>query len=495
MENVGLSVYEGVSEGATAFRTPAKRNIGLILEAERGVPNIPQRLISQAAALRIFGNSNPNMYGALVLADLFANSDPFSPTVYGSRIVGALSVPATKTQAVFGTSATVSAAYLGRPDPGIWGNSLVVEFNNPGGISPKLYTATVKYKSKAVEQFQGATFAVLQTTINQQSEFVAVTFAGEPILQEVVSTPVVTLAGGVYAAPTEADYTPVPSAVSPKGLSVFDGYNIQLLTLTELSSSSSAKLLSDYCTRRLDVHGIAVLPFRATGAVAQEFATLLQTSGRSRISVYDHWRRVNSTYGTSWIPGMGFVLGAGFIRTAALQGDYIHIPPAGVDSVSIGAVECAPARRGQTELNFYTRELTINSVVFTEGTGYYIATSRTMSTNTLHESIHLGLQASYYVRAIENNLLFAVQKPNTPELGRQGYVALRNFFKGEYAVGALERSIPLAKAAIITTLTPSPGARKTREWTIDYIPTETTESVRINVNRNDGALSAATEDK
>lgn len=495
MENVGLSVYEGVSVGATAFRTPAKRNIGLIIEAERGVPNIPQRLISLASALRVFGSSNPNMYGALVLADLFANADPFSPTVYASRIVGALSTPAIKTQAVFGTSVTLTAAYLGRPDPGIWGNDLVVEFNAPGGISPKLYTATVKYKSKVVEQFQGATCIVLQTTINQQSEYVAVTFAAEPTPPVAGTITVLTLAGGVYAAPVEADYTPVPSAVSPTGLAVFDGYNIQLLTLTELSSSTAAKTLSDYCTRRLDVHGIAVLPFRATGAVAQDFATLLQTSGRSRISIYDHWRRVNSTYGTSWIPGMGYVLGAGFIRTAALQGDYIHIPPAGVDSVSIGAVECAPARRGQAELNFYTRELTINSVVFTEGTGYYIATSRTMSTNTLHQSIHLGLQASYYVRAIENNLLFAVQKPNTPELGRRGYVALRSFFKGEYAVGALERSISFDKSAIITTLTPTANDRTTRQWTIDYIPTETTESVRINVNRNDGALSAVTDDK
>lgn len=495
MENVGLSVYEGVSEGATAFRTPAKRNIGLIIEAERGVPNIPQRLISLASALRIFGSSNPNMFGQRVLVDLFANADPYSPTVYASRIVGASSVAATKTQTVFGVSVSLSAAYLGRPDPGIWGNGLVVELNTPGGISPRMYTATIKYNNKVVEQFQGDTCVVLQATINQLSEFVSIAFLAEPATQTVVGTTVLTLGGGTYVAPVEADYTPVPDTVSPTGLSVFDGYNIQLITMTELSSSTSAKLLSDYCTQRTDVHGISVLPFRATASVAQEFATLLQTSGRSHISVYDHWRRVTTTYGTSWIPGMGYILGAGFVRTAALQGDYIHIPPAGVDSVSVGAVECAPARRSQADLNFYTRELTINSVVFTEGTGYYIATSRTMSTNPLYHSIHLGLQASYYVRAIENNLLFAVQKPNTPELGRRGFVALRSFFKGEYAVGALERSISFDRSAIITTVTPSATDRTTRQWTIDYIPTETTESVRINVNRNDGALSASTDDK
>lgn len=495
MEHVGLSVYEGVSEGATAFRTPAKRNIGLLIEAERGVENIPQRLISPANALRIFGAQTANMYGALVLADLFANADPYAPVVYGARIVGDGSLAATKTGSVFGVSVTATAAYLGTPDKGVWANGAQVEFNSPGGISKTQYTVTIKNKFlKVVEQFQSDTMAKLQEIVNQQSEFIALNIASEPAAPGSPLTVTMILSGGVYVAPDASDYTPVPDPVAPTGLAVFDGYNIQLLAVTELSDVNIAQALSDYCGQRGDVHGVAVLPFRANSTAAQSFATALQTTGRSHISVYDHWRRVATVNGSAWIPGIGYILGAGYIRTPALQGDYIHIPPAGVDSVSRGAIECAPARRSQVDLDFYTRELTINSVVFVEGTGYYIGTSRTMSTNPLYVSIHTGLQASYYVRAINNNMLFATQKPNTPELGRRGYVALRNFFKDEYAVGALERSIAFEKAVIITTLTPGVNDRTTRIWTVDYIPTEVAEAVRINVNRNDGALSASVAD-
>jgi len=68
---------------------------------------------------------------------------------------------------------------------------------------------------------------------------------------------------------------------------------------------------------------------------------------------------------------------------------------------------------------------------------------------------------------------------------------MRSFFKGIYENGGLENSIPFEEACIITcdkTNNPASQDRKLLNTTIEWIPTECSEAVVIQLNRNDGML-------
>lgn len=192
------------------------------------------------------------------------------------------------------------------------------------------------------------------------------------------------------------------------------------------------------------------------------------------------------------IPVMGPVLGAGFIRTPYLQGDFIHIPPAGIDSLFNNVIEMIPQRLSQTVINKLVQQFSCNIIQYVENTGYYIGSSRTYSTNDLYKSIHVRLQTSYYVRSLNSKMRFLEQKPNTPELKREALVEARNFFKTEYDNGALERSVDFDTAyqgICDKSNNPSTQDRKLLNIDILWIPTECTESVHISLLRNDSVLT------
>lgn len=118
----------------------------------------------------------------------------------------------------------------------------------------------------------------------------------------------------------------------------------------------------------------------------------------------------------------GSCIGCRFIRTPYLQGDFIHIPPAGIDSLFNNVMEMIPQRLSQTVINKLVQQFSCNIIQYVENTGYYIGSSRTYSTNDLYKSIHVRLQTSYYVRSLNSKMRFLEQKPNTPELKREALV-------------------------------------------------------------------------
>jgi hypothetical protein len=83
---------------------------------------------------------------------------------------------------------------------------------------------------------------------------------------------------------------------------------------------------------------------------------------------------------------------------------------------------------------------------------------------------------------------WVIQKPITPELQREVYASLYNYFLGEYGNGAIEQSIPFEKACIIS-VEQNKIDRKILNVAISIILTECSESVNIQLNRNDNSLS------
>lgn len=285
--------------------------------------------------------------------------------------------------------------------------------------------------------------------------------------------------------------------MNPKGVSSFNGTNIQILASTEFHTLTMATELRNYCEARKDCFAVSCLPLNSTEATLQAWATALQQNTSSFIATYNAWvKTTDGQGGYITVPALGCILGAAYLRVPFLQGDYIHIPPAGIDSAFIDIVEAYPSKLTQDQLNQYTRDYTVNSIVYRERIGWFVMTSRTMSTNSLFASAHIRMQTSFYSRVLFENMAWVIQRPNTPELKKEVYAALRNYFKGEYENGALERSVPFNVACEIIcdqTNNPIGGDRKQLNADINWIPTEANEAAKLSLNRNDGVLAITAE--
>ena len=210
------------------------------------------------------------------------------------------------------------------------------------------------------------------------------------------------------------------------------------------------------------------------------------------------WCKVPDENGNAMlIPAIGPIIGAAYIRTPYIQGDFIHIPPGGVDSLFNNVMEVVPARISQSTKNRLVQQLSCNVIQYVENLGYYVGSSRTYSTSSLYSSVHVRLQTSYYLRALNSKMRFLEQKPNTPELKREALVQLQTFFKSEYDNGALERSVSFDKAYVgicDKSNNPSTQDRKLLNIDVQWIPTECTESVHVSLLRNDAILTTTEQE-
>ena len=224
------------------------------------------------------------------------------------------------------------------------------------------------------------------------------------------------------------------------------------------------------------------------------YALELQTAQTSFLAgAYMGWAKVPDEEGNEQLlPIIGPVLGAAYLRTPHVQGDFIHIPPGGIDSLFTNVTEVIPARLSQGTINKCVQQFSCNIIQYVENEGYYVGSSRTYSTNDLYCSIHVRLQTSYYVRALYVLMRFMEQKGNTPELKNQALKELNRYFRNEYSNGALERSVPFDTAYQgICDQSNNPIGQDRKLINIDvlWIPTECVESIRLSLQRNDGVLN------
>ena len=297
--------------------------------------------------------------------------------------------------------------------------------------------------------------------------------------------------GGVYVEPTESDFYGRTTDEGDFGLSIFKKEDVQIVMNTEFHTRTMAVEGGSFGADA-DMLYVFNLPENANRAEAQDFATTLQTGTISHLAGYHGWvKTIVDDVNYGYVPMIGCVIGAGYIRATAMQGDFIHIPPGGIDSAFTDIVEIKNGKLSQQEIDLFVQTYTINVVKYQKGLGYFLISSRTMSSNALYHSIHIRLQTSFYKRVLRENFNWVLQKPNTPELKRSIKGACYSYFKTEYNNGALETSVDFETACNIiidNRNNPASQDRKLLNLDIDWIPTEATEAFRISLNRNDGQL-------
>jgi len=573
MANVGLTIVEGISNGASGYREPSKRNVGLIGQFVRGAVLTPTRITSLDEFNSIFGGqTSSNYYGPATVRAIFKEAGNAPVTLYIARVVGDGALPANNTLTYMSKTMTIKAGYKGVEDVGTWANGTKVRLYSYGYKMRDLFTLEVVTKEGLTETFSADTIAGLAKYVNQLSRYITIQGAvqepatkvqyeslsgtisvegttvtgsssnfttalsegtvlfvnssdtpryvgtvlrvesdtrailtgkltGEPIVSATISKRVdnvyeTTLSGGNDGADIEADvFTPVEHPTSPKGLACFDGYDVQVIAMTELHSIKTAKILNAYLDKHKNPIGVVSLPLESDANMAELYALELQKKqGTSFLhGAFMQWCWVNNDDGsTQLIPAIGPVIGAAFIRTPYTQGDFIHIPPGGIDGVFYNVVSVEPARLSRSTINKMVQELSCNYINYVEGIGFYVGSSRMYTRDSLYVSTHIRLQTSYYLRVLNSKLRFLEQKPNTPELKREALIELRQFFQGEYDKGALERSVGFETAYIgicDKSNNPPTQDRKLINISVQWIPTECTESIQVELQRNDGVLT------
>jgi hypothetical protein len=390
----------------------------------------------------------------------------------------------------------VEAGQLGSSDPGTWANATVrVEVYPKGHASgiPNRYLFKVYYNNEFKESFSGATWTELVGNVNAGSYYTKATLSTD---SATFSTPQIfylTL-GANGDAIVEADMYPVSDPVTPTGLAVFDSQPVNFVCCPEFNTTTmnaKGKEYAETSGRRVYVSNVT---YGASDVNVAAYATLLQTATPSFIAHYALWVKTSDDAGNYvWVPGQGVIIGAGIIRVPGLSNDEAHIPPAGIDSVFRDCIDIWPnLSLDQQRINLYVQQYTTNIARFSPGKGFYLASSRTMSTNPLYHSLHIRILTNKYLDMLDYNYVWISQKPLTPELRNQAVQSLTTHFQGEYAKGALENSIPFAEACQVisdSTNNPRTQDRKLLNITINWIPTECSEAVVLTMSRNDGYLT------
>lgn len=474
----------------------------------------------------------------------------------GQAATGAMTIPALSGT----ITATITAAHEGVADVGSWGNSVKVYFYSKDSRSSGNYRLEVVYNDdnevfdgaslaeiqnlvNSNSNYISITFSatnVSPATLTALTGTVATTLGsnvvtgtgttfttdlqigqtlynkttGEEIgvVASITSATSLTLttasehtATAVTAA-TGVDYsvngelsggTDVDRDMSAEDFTKFDGVDVQIMTFTENHTLANAVLLNNYVSKRQDPLGLVIMPLNSTKSVAKLWRSTLVTNDTSFLAVYNLWVTVyDHNYNKILIPGNGTIIGSAYLRNAHAQGNGIHIPPGGTDGAFKNVLSISPNNLSQDDVDVFVQQYFINVVRYDRNYGYYVASSRTMSNNSLYMSVHIRLQTSYYKRYLESILLPYIQKPSTPELKNAMLVDCRSFFKNEYDAGALERSLSFDNAYKgICDLSNNPRTQDRKLTNVDvlWVPTECTEAIHLRLLRNDSILTITEE--
>lgn len=491
---IGVTIEEGIANATSTSSGINTRNIGMLTERVRGVANKPTLITSLREDKQKFGENDPNKYSSYVIENLFNNAGGYPVNLYQVRIVGTGSV-ASSVLVKQGTDEliTFTAGQEGLADVGDWGNDLKVRIHPMGatGGSSDGYLLQVFYKDYLVENFTsvGKDFKNLAEQVNQRSNYLMAE-VGSNYDVDITAVINATLIGGVYNSPVETDFYPTYTDVTfePKGMALFDNADVQILACPEVFSTEMSRRCDEYARTNLKFF-IFNMPYLANETQVASYYTTLATPDQSFSAGYLEWVQVplDDKGNRGWIPQLGYILGAGYIRKAGLNNGAVWTPPAGVETYAKGIYAFTHRDLNDDRRSRYVKVHRCNVTQYVNNVGFCSWSSRTYSTNQLFESIHVRLETNWMVKNVEQNNAKWMQKILSPSMQKSAEYDNLIWYKNLYEMGGIEQSIPFDEAVIVEFIVDK-NNRKEAELHIAWIPPECLEHLHIRVNRNDGIL-------
>lgn len=522
MPNIGINVIEGVSSGAYPFQGVSLYNVAMLMERERGIPNFPVEITSLAQDRLRFNGAFSGKLASHMVRNMFKNARDFGFRLYGVRVLGSSSVAASTTVDLFRRDDPVQnpnswssypmikfwAGQKGMKDPGTWANysqalktGVKFTLHEKDSLVKGSFAIRIYYKEDLKETWTAPSLRELITVVNlnsdylfaeQLSEFPALPeqarinpfypFTSEPnIIEDFLTT-------GTYTSPSLSDYQVGGTINNPTGLKVLDNLDIQIFT-TDNTVDAHTTACIDYANNHIKKPiFVSCLPYNSSDTAVRTIMDAKIKATAECAAIYNAWVKTSDDFGsTIYVPASGAIIGAGFIRVAAQNRNLIHFPPAGLEAVLDDVIDAVPNSIPMDVRTEWAKRYGTNFLEFRKNIGWFPFSSRTTSSNSLYQSIHIRRMTSKYRAVLEENMLRFLQKPLTREINREMYVSLLNYFQTEWADGGLNNNITFDKACVIN-IEGDKSDPKQVNITVDLIYSECSETITITLNRNDFSL-------
>ncbi|NLR94867.1 hypothetical protein [Flammeovirga agarivorans] len=390
---------------------------------------------------------------------------------------------------------TVTSAFNGTESPGEHGNLLMVDVFPPSQSildhpSPSEW-AMVVYEDGVVVDTLYASDMIELSERSESSKYVLLE-ANSPE-HTLTSKVTLMLTGGLYVTPTEADYEGVVENDEKKGFKLFDGQDVQIV-LSDVQTLEMAQYGNAYALENGRVTFVCNTPKNARESDFIAYNDALNSGeSLSNTAVYVGWMTIQDGKYKKIIPSASSIIGSAYIHLSKNQGGHAHIVPGGVGA-RINAITVDTKSFDRKEHTKYLEAYGVNFIGHTNKNGFFVVSSRSQSKAELHQSISIRRQTMFYLNYIDENYQWLSQTSNSGDLVGQAKTSLRQFFKRQYELGALENSIPFEEAYIFVSdeqNNPVGQSRKEKNIDINWIPTEVLEYANISLNRNDGVLNVS----
>lgn len=405
---------------------------------------------------------------------------------YGEDVVAAVAASAT-----LGTGLTVKAGYMGKEDPGVWGNNLsvlITENNENAGH----YDLTVYYGSEQVEVWEDLqdahNAALMINNASAGSKFITVkSTASETTLSAASLTPLTN--GSDDNLSQDNVSRQVRDAVNR-----FNTYEVQLVCCPESSEQGVASELLTYCENRGDCMFVGHTPMGADGSAAKDYGKKLR-GDKVYGALYFPWIRIYDPldplgHKPKYIPPTGHVLGV-YARTEHERG--IWKAPAGNAARINGALDLQ-YNITDTEHTDLVKNGSVNAVRFISGKGIVIDSSRTLSTSALWLYVNVRLLFNFVKSSLKSGLRWVVQEPNNESLWNKiKYNSVTPFLMGLWRQGAFGPGSPDQVFTVKVDAENNPPANIQQgilSVEVYFYPSRPAETIIITVGQQEGGATA-----
>lgn len=405
---------------------------------------------------------------------------------YGEDVIAALAASAT-----LGTSLTVKAGYMGKEDPGAWGNNLsaMLTINNENAGHYDLAVYSGNDRVEVWEDLKDAQdTALIINNASSGSKFITIQNPASGTLS------VSTLTQLTNGSDDNLSQDNVNSQVRD-AMNRFNTYDVQLVCCPESSEQGVVSDLLTYCENRGDCMFVGHTPIGANGGAAKEYGKKLR-GDKVYGALYFPWIRVYDPldplgHKLKFIPPTGHVLGV-YARTERERG--IWKAPAGNAARISGALDVQYSIT-DIEHTDMVKNGSVNAVRFISGQGIVIDSSRTLSTSTLWLYVNVRLLFNFVKSSLKSGLRWVVQEPNNDALWNKiKYNSVTPFLMGLWRQGAFGPGSPEQVFTVKVDAENNPGANIQQgilSVEVYFYPSRPAETIIITVGQQEGGATAS----
>lgn len=403
----------------------------------------------------------------------------------GEDVVAAVAASAT-----LETGLTVKAGYMGKEDPGAWGNNLsvmlTVNNENAGHYDLAVYSGNERVEVwEDLKDAQDA--ALLINNASGGSKFITIQNPASGTLSTAALTPLTD--GSDDNLSRDRVTSQVRDAVHR-----FNTYEVQLVCCPESSEPGVVSELLTYCENRGDCMFVGHTTLDANGGAAKEYGKKFR-GDKVYGALYFPWIRVYDPldplgHKPKFVPPTGHVLGV-YARTERERG--VWKAPAGNAARINGAldVQCSITDTEHTDL---VKNGSVNAVRFISGQGIVIDSSRTLSTSTLWLYVNVRLLFNFVKSSLKSGLRWVVQEPNNEGLWNKiKYNSVTPFLTGLWRQGAFGPGSPEQVFTVKVDAENNPPANIQQGiLTVEvyFYPSRPAETIIITVGQQEGGATA-----